>query len=353
MIVFHCSSCNAKLQAAEEHAGKTIVCPECQTRATIPSTTEPAADAITADPVVSAPAPAPPTAVTTPEHAPAAKKRTQDRDDDRDDDRDEDRPRRDRSGAGAAAAAGMGAGMIILIVVGVVGCIGLSVVGILVALLVPAVTKVREAAARTQTMNNMKEIGLAFHNSHDAMKVFPSPRLPRIQDGIQVKPQRPDEGLSWRVWLVQFSDQRFLFNQFDMKADWDGPANQPMQSQMPKMYHHLTRQEVGKQHQDTHFQVFVGPNGLFKDMDSRTKITSITDGTSNTFMFAEAKSPVLWTKPADMQVQPNGPLPLPEERFLAGFADGTVRMIDRRRTGDATIRLLIDPADHQAIPMDF
>src|ERR1019366_8955822 len=81
----------------------------------------------------------------------------------------------------------------------------IAIIAILIALLVPAVQKVRAAAANTQCINNLKQLGLAMHSYHDAEKVFPHNYT---QVGINAW-----EALGANFWLLPYIDQTPLFEQ--------------------------------------------------------------------------------------------------------------------------------------------
>src|SRR5262245_63930866 len=87
----------------------------------------------------------------------------------------------------------------------------IAIIAILIGLLVPAVQKVREAAARAQTNNSLKQLGLAAHNASDSFR-----RLPPAFGGYgsisaSSSPLNPT-GASVHVHLLPFVEQQNLYN---------------------------------------------------------------------------------------------------------------------------------------------
>jgi prepilin-type N-terminal cleavage/methylation domain-containing protein/prepilin-type processing-associated H-X9-DG protein len=91
----------------------------------------------------------------------------------------------------------------------------IAIIAILIGLLLPAVQKVREAAARTQCVNNLKQIALGLHNYHDVRKFFPS--------GHQVK--NGDYFANWAILLLPYVEQDNLYKQYDNTVRNTHPNN--------------------------------------------------------------------------------------------------------------------------------
>jgi prepilin-type N-terminal cleavage/methylation domain-containing protein/prepilin-type processing-associated H-X9-DG protein len=91
----------------------------------------------------------------------------------------------------------------------------IAIIAVLIGLLLPAVQKVREAAARTKCVNNLKQIGLALHNYHDANLRFP----PGYVDGNTNPASTPDNdvgpGWGWASFLLPYLEQSSVYNQIN------------------------------------------------------------------------------------------------------------------------------------------
>jgi prepilin-type N-terminal cleavage/methylation domain-containing protein/prepilin-type processing-associated H-X9-DG protein len=85
----------------------------------------------------------------------------------------------------------------------------IAIIAILIALLVPAVQKVRDTAARIQCANNLKNLALACSNYHDANKQFPSAVM--IQPGVNARLGAQNFGPNWVVQILPYIDQGVLW----------------------------------------------------------------------------------------------------------------------------------------------
>jgi prepilin-type N-terminal cleavage/methylation domain-containing protein/prepilin-type processing-associated H-X9-DG protein len=174
----------------------------------------------------------------------------------------------------------------------------IAIIAILIGLLLPAVQKVREAAARMQCQNNLKQIALATHNYHDAVGVLPPSRSHPPAIGIH-------------AFLLPYMEQDNIYKTIDFKQAYNQPVNAVAAGGNVKSYTcpsdplNLTPAGWAK----TNYRANEGcqmnyswgsfdnsntnqpgltppPNGPFY-RDSKYKLVDITDGTSNTAAFSE------------------------------------------------------------------
>jgi prepilin-type processing-associated H-X9-DG protein len=237
---------------------------------------------------------------------------------------------RGRLAGNGLAIAGMVCGA-----VGVVMILPLMLIG----LLLPAVQTVREAAIRTQSSNNLKQMGLAMHNYHDMYGCFPA-----AAGGAEGRDPM-NAGLSWRVTLLPLLDGGALYRRFKLDEPWDSPNNKALLQEMPRVYAFPGQEDPPGM---THYRVFVGPATPLSmpqgGKPARGKqIPNFTNGLSNTILIVETADAVPWTKPDEIVFAPDQPLPRLHP-YRHGFnvlmADGSVQF-QPLATADADLRGMI------------
>jgi prepilin-type processing-associated H-X9-DG protein len=171
---------------------------------------------------------------------------------------------------------------------------GAAATPVLVALLLPAVQQAREAARRTQSRNNLKQLGLALHNYHDTFQAMHSGT--HLNDRL-----KPEQRLSWAVDILPYLEQAPLHQQIDLKKGWnDAPNKDLMKRRIEVLLNPGVAAAPNPMFGETHY---VGIAGIGKDAPT-LPITSpkagvfgynrilrfrdVLDGTSNTMAITEA-----------------------------------------------------------------
>jgi NADH:ubiquinone oxidoreductase subunit 6 (subunit J) len=225
-------------------------------------------------------------------------------------------------------------------------CWGIAIVvgAVLFGLIAPAGPSPRSAAAarRAQSINNLKQIGLALLNYETSEGRFP-PAVVYSPDGRPL--------YSWRVLILPYIEEKPLYDAFNLSEPWYSPNNRELLARRPSVFNPVTYEA---DRTVTHAQVFNGPGAAFDDRRGEP-LEGFTDPRDQTILVVEASEPVAWSRPIDLpfsqvtQIPPLGRVfkdgnrsdarKVPDQ-FLALFADGSVRTL-KRSMPEAELRALI------------
>jgi prepilin-type processing-associated H-X9-DG protein len=185
----------------------------------------------------------------------------------------------------------------------------IAIIAILIGLLLPAVQKVREAAARTRCQNNLKQIGLAAHNYHDTNRCLPTGSSDQISGDVA-----DGKRTNWLFFILPYMEQSALYNNYyawvqagGTQPWWNEPNRMlviptyycPSDPHSPKTKTHEDRGPGSDQGFHSNYVGCAGStsfnpggslgnnlNGIFY-YASATSLMDIKDGTSNTLLTSE------------------------------------------------------------------
>ncbi len=166
----------------------------------------------------------------------------------------------------------------------------IAIIAILIALLLPAVQQAREAARRSSCKNNLKQIGLALHDYHDAYASFPP---------AHVVDEKGTPLYSWRVLLLPYLEQKALYSEWDATQAWDSPANRRLSDTVLSVYTCPNSTDAGPY---TNYIAPVGSDSVFPGTETIT-FDDITDPPHQTIMVAEMTGEQIpWAAPFDERI---------------------------------------------------
>jgi prepilin-type N-terminal cleavage/methylation domain-containing protein len=209
----------------------------------------------------------------------------------------------------------------------------IAIIGILLALLLPAVQQAREAARRTQCRNNLKQVGIALHNYHDQFRLFPPSSTNDVEQGGWIANPLDRHLHSWASLLLPNLDDGNLYNSIDYNVSSLHPNNRAAASTIVPTYRcpaysgpdyssdaNYTR--FGNQYAIQNYvamgasdvgHIYGQNTGLFQPDGTIYPLSSngardVKDGLSNTILIAETR----------------------EERMMVWIDGGTAAVVARR-----------------------
>jgi beta-lactamase regulating signal transducer with metallopeptidase domain len=193
-------------------------------------------------------------------------------------------------------------------------------------LTLPLVEEERQAARRSTSINNLRQLQLAMINHESATRQFPmAASYTYRKNGEILRSKHPH---SWRVAILPFLGRRDLYDQYRFDEPWDSEANKKVLERMPEIFR--APEDPDPRSLNTSYFVLTGDDTVFPP-DKSIGMAQVSDGTSRTVSLVESKRPVPWTKPEDIPYSADQPLPelggwVPEE-FLAALVDGSVQRV--------------------------
>ncbi|MFK7778986.1 MAG: DUF1559 domain-containing protein [Gimesia sp.] len=178
----------------------------------------------------------------------------------------------------------------------------IAIIAILIALLLPAVQQAREAARRTQCRNNLKQIGLAFHNFHDVYDRFPAGARDGAGSSYACCNAQEREGWSWLYQILPYMEQSNVYN---LGTNDDPVGTYPLVGRKGINGYYCPSRRSPTSYGSGYFRsdyagnggqrdggmtskISLGLRGVLVRTNSRDiRVTDIKDGSSNTIMVAE------------------------------------------------------------------
>jgi len=169
----------------------------------------------------------------------------------------------------------------------------IAIIGILLALLLPAVQAARNSARRVSCSNNLRQIGIGLHGYHEAYGTFPP-------GGVERRSARHPNGrqLAWSVFLLPYIEQEPLFERLDLTKGFDDPDNADAAATVISTYlcpsvsspSHLVQGRGACHYGGIYGERITGPNFPPKGTliyDRTISIEEVRDGVSHTLIVSE------------------------------------------------------------------